>query len=260
MKSIQLLTLFCLLALVCVGCKESGSQSANSPDGADSMPNVVLIIADDQAYGDLTVFDNPVAETPNLDKLAGEGFLAERFYVSPVCAPTRASVLTGRYYQRMGVTGVTRGRENMNLDEVTLANMLKEAGYSTGLFGKWHNGAHFPYHPLGRGFDQFVGFTSGHWSNYFDTVIEKNGSSFKVNGYLPDALTEESISFIRKSASQGKPFFCYISFPTPHTPLQVPDVYFDKYKAQGVDDFNATIYGMGENIDWNIGRLLEELG
>jgi arylsulfatase A-like enzyme len=159
----------------------------------------------------------------------------------------------------MGVSGVTRGRENLNLEEVTLADILKENGYVTGLFGKWHNGAHYPYHPLGRGFDEFVGFTSGHWSNYFDTVIEKNGHPFEAQGYLPDVLTEESLSFIEKSAASGTPFFCYLSFPTPHTPLQVPDAYFEKYKAKGLDDFNATIYGMGENIDWNVGRILNEL-
>jgi arylsulfatase A-like enzyme len=259
MKSLKISIVLGLTLLTLFGCKDGVRQGVNSSSQTQKFPNILLIISDDQAFGDLSLMDNPVAETPNLDRLAKEGFQAKRFYVSPVCAPTRASLLTGRYYQRMGVSGVTRGRENMSLEEVTMANILAQAGYQTGIFGKWHNGAHYPYHPLGRGFKEFVGFTSGHWSNYFDTTIEKNGSPFMANGYLPDVLTEESISFINRATEEGKPFFCYLSFPTPHTPLQVPDDYFDKYKAKGVDDFNATIYGMGENIDWNVGRILEEL-
>lgn len=222
-------------------------------------PNVLLILTDDQAYGDLSFTDNPISETPHLDRLAKEGVFFENFYVSPVCAPTRASLLTGRYHQRTGVQGVTRGRENMNLDEVTLADILKENGYQTGIFGKWHNGAHYPYHPMGRGFNEFVGFTSGHWSSYFDTTIEKNGDPFLAKGYLPDALTTEALGFIENSVDKDEPFFCYVPYQTPHTPLQVPDAYFDKYKNKGADDFNATIYGMVENIDDNVNRLIQGL-
>ncbi len=222
-------------------------------------PNILLIVTDDQAYGDLSFTTNPIAETPVINTLAQESFFAENFYVSPVCAPTRASLLTGRYHQRTGVTGVTRGKEDMNLDEQTLADILKNNGYSTGIFGKWHNGAHYPYNPLGRGFDTFVGFTSGHWPNYFDTTIEKNGKPFYAKGYLPDVLTDEAISFISENDKKKTPFFCYLPYQTPHTPLQVPDKYFDKYKKKGADDFNASIYGMGENIDDNVGRILAKL-
>ncbi len=223
------------------------------------LPNILLIVTDDQAYGDLSFTQNPIAQTPILDSLAADGVFATNFYVSPVCAPTRASLLTGRYHQRTGVSGVTRGRENMNLDETTLADILKQNGYRTGIFGKWHNGAHYPYHPLGRGFDNFVGFTSGHWPNYFNTTIEKNGKPFKTEGYLPDVLTKEAIDFISESHKENTPFFCYIPYQTPHTPLQVPDAYFNKYINKGADDFNATIYGMGENIDDNVGKILEKL-
>lgn len=226
----------------------------------EESPNILLIMTDDQAYGDLSMNGNPVLETPVIDKLAQEGVYANHFYVSPVCAPTRASLLTGRYHQRTGVSGVTRGREDMRLDEVTMANIFKKAGYSTGIFGKWHNGAHYPYHPMGRGFDDFVGFTSGHWSNYFNTTIEKNGKPFLAEGYLPDVLTDEAISFMQKAHDAEQPFLCYVPYQTPHTPLQVPDKYFDKYKAKGIDDdVNACIYGMCENIDDNVGRLLTEL-
>lgn len=230
-----------------------------SPGKTDRLPNILLIVADDMAYGDLSMTGNPFVETPCLDKLASEGVFAKRFYVSPVCAPTRASLLTGRYHQRTGVTGVTRGRENMKLDEITMADVLKSLGYQTGIFGKWHNGAHYPYHPLGRGFDTFVGFTTGHWGNYFNTTIEKNGQPFETNGYLPDILTREAAGFIDAAHKQQAPFFCYVPYQTPHTPLQVPDYYFNKYKAKELDDFNACIYGMCENIDDNIQVLIRKL-
>lgn len=237
-----------------------GMFSCNRNDkSVEKTPNILLIVTDDQAYGDLSYNGNTKVETPTLDHLAKTGMFANHFYVSPVCAPTRASLLTGRYHQKTGVSGVTRGREDMKLDEETMADILMSFGYRTGIFGKWHNGAHYPYHPLGRGFDEFVGFTSGHWSNYFNTKIEKNGVDFQTEGYLPDVLTDEAISFIEDCTANKKPFFCYVPYQTPHTPLQVPDKYFNKYKQKGVDDFNACIYGMCENIDDNVKRILENL-
>lgn len=227
--------------------------------GKPTQPNVLLILTDDQAYGDLSLTGNPWLETPHLDTLAQEGVWFQNFYVSPVCAPTRASLLTGRYHQRTGVSGVTRGRENMNLSEQTMADMFKQNGYVTGCFGKWHNGAHFPYHPLGRGFDEFLGFTAGHWTNYFNSTLDHNGAEVSFTGYLPDVLTDSAGQFMIRAAQQDKPFFCYVPFNTPHTPAQVPDRFFDKYKQKGLDDFNAAIYGMCENIDGNVGRLLQTL-
>jgi len=247
---------YCFFIGLCVSCKNGEILEENKDIDP---PNILIILTDDQAYGDLSLTGNPVAETPILDELGKDGVFAKNFYVSPVCAPTRASLLTGRYHQRTGVSGVTRGRENMNLDETTLGDIFQSMGYKTGIFGKWHNGAHYPYHPLGRGFDEFVGFASGHWPNYFNTTIEKNGKRLKTEGYLPDVLTNEAITFIEKNEKENHPFLCYIPYQTPHTPLQVPDKYFDKYKNKGVDDFNATIYGMGENIDDNVGRILRKL-
>lgn len=222
-------------------------------------PNILLILTDDQGYGDLGFNGNELLETPHLDQLFSESTSLPQFYVSPVCAPTRASLLTGRYYQRGGVHGVTRGRERMDIDEETLADILKKAGYRTGIFGKWHNGSNFPYHPLARGFENFTGFTSGHYPNYFDTTIEKNGKSYTTQGYLPDVLTDEAMRFIKQSKEEKQPFFCYVAFQTPHTPLHVPDPYFDKYKDKELDDFTAAIYGMCENIDTNVGRMLDQL-
>ena len=220
-------------------------------------PNVVLIMTDDQGWGDINSHGNDKIDTPILDRLASEGARFERFFVSPVCAPTRASLLTGRYHLRTGTHGVTRGRENMRSEEVTIAEALKQSGYATGCFGKWHNGAHYPYNPNGQGFDEFLCFCCGHWSNYFDTTLEHNGQSVKTRGYISDVFTNAAIKFIEKN--KGRPFFCYIPYNAPHSPFQVPDRYFNKYKNHGLDDKTACVYGMVENLDDNIGRILKRL-
>ncbi len=220
-------------------------------------PNILLILTDDQGWGDVSLHGNEHLQTPNMDKIATEGARFDRFFVSPVCAPTRASLLTGRYHINTGVHGVTRGRETMKADEVTIAEILKDNGYVTGAFGKWHNGAHYPNHPNGQGFDEFVGFCAGHWNNYFDSILERNGEFFQSKGYMVDYLTDEAISFIEKN--RDEPFFCYVPYNTPHSPFQVPDDYFEKFKAQGFDDKLACVYGMCENIDDNIGRMLSKL-
>lgn len=224
-------------------------------------PNILLILTDDQGWGDLGVHGNDVLETPNLDALAAGGTRFDHFYVSPVCAPTRASLLTGRYHLRTNVTGVTGGQEVMFAGEVTLAELLRDAGYATGCFGKWHNGGHYPHDPNGQGFDEFFGFCAGHWNNYFNTLYQHNGEMVRAEGYINDVVTDKALEFI--TANQDKPFFCYVPYNTPHSPFQVPDTYFDKYKAKGLDDKLACVYGMCENLDDNVGRLvasLEQLG
>ena len=220
-------------------------------------PNVLLIMTDDQGWGDIRSHGNAMIDTPVADRLASEGARFDRFFVCPVCAPTRASLLTGRYHLRTGTHGVTRGYETMRSEEVTMAEALKQGGYTTGCFGKWHNGAHYPQHPSGQGFDEFVGFCAGHWNNYFDTTLEHNGKPLKTNGYITDVLTDAACRFIETNRS--RPFFCYVPYNAPHGPFQVPDRYFDKYKARGLDDKLACIYGMCENLDDNVGRLLRRL-
>jgi arylsulfatase A len=220
-------------------------------------PNIILIMTDDQGWGDIHSHGNGKIDTPILDKLAADGARFDRFFVSPVCAPTRASLLTGRYHLRTGTNGVTRGYENMRSEEVTIAEALKQAGYATGCFGKWHNGAHYPYHPNGQGFDEFLGFCCGHWNNYFDTTLEQNGRTTKTKGYISDVLTDAAIRFIEKN--KNRQFFCYVPYNAPHSPFQVPDKYFDKYKARDLDDKTACVYAMCENLDDNIGRILERL-
>ncbi|MQY63441.1 MAG: sulfatase-like hydrolase/transferase, partial [Calditrichaeota bacterium] len=242
-------------ALALPGCMGASRRLVDRASGG--RPNILLIMTDDQGWGDITSHGNDVIKTPVMDRIAAEGARFERFYVSPVCAPTRAALLTGRYCLRTGTHGVTRGQENMRSDEVTNAEVFKQAGYATGCFGKWHNGAHYPHHPNGQGFDEFFGFCAGHWNNYFDTTLDRNGQPVETKGYISDVLTNASMAFIEQN--RKRPFFCYLPYNAPHTPWQVPDRYFDKYKAKGLDDETACSYAMTECLDDNIGRLLGQL-
>jgi arylsulfatase A-like enzyme len=219
-------------------------------------PNVLLIMTDDQGWGDLGVHGNTVLQTGRLDDLARQGARFVRFYVSPVCAPTRACLLTGRYNLRGGTHGVTRGQENLRAEETTIAEVFKAAGYRTGCFGKWHNGAHYPMNPNGQGFDEFVGFCAGHWNLYFDSPLQHNGKSITGSGYIADYLTDNAIRFMTESE---KPFFCYVPLNTPHSPWQAPQDLYDKYAAKGLNVTDACAYAMVENIDTNVGRMLDTL-
>ncbi len=220
-------------------------------------PNVLLIITDDQGWGDLSLHGNHILSTPNLDQLAGESVCFNRFYVCPVCAPTRASLLTGRYHLRTGTSWVTHRKEVMRSEEYTLAESFHDNGYKTACIGKWHNGEQFPNDPLGQGFDEFFGFRAGHWNNYFNTHLTHNNDIVETEGYITDVLTNEAIRFIKSNYTN--PFFCYLAYNAPHGPFQVPDKYFEKYKSLGMDNRISTIYGMCKNIDDNVGRLLSIL-
>ena len=230
----------------------------------DTSPNILIILTDDQGWGDLSINGNTNLKTPNIDNIALNGASFERFYVSPVCSPTRAELLSGKFFVRSGVNGVTRGYERMNTDVKLISDFFKGKKYKTGAFGKWHNGSQPPYHPNNRGFDEFYGFTSGHWGNYFDPILEKNGKIIKTEGYINDVITNEAISFIQKS---NKPFLSFISYNTPHSPMQVPDKYFDgkeillkgRYsKRENIEKTKAAM-GMIENIDENIGNVVRSL-
>jgi len=233
-----------------------------------SQPNVVIFLADDQGWGDLSCHGNTNLATPNIDSLAREGTKLENFYVCAVCAPTRAEFLTGRYHFRTGVSGVSEGAGRLNPDETTLADLFQAAGYATGVFGKWHNGTQSPYHPLDRGFDEFYGFTSGHWGHYFSPPLDHNRSRVKGNGYLPNDLTDHALTFIDEH--HDKPFLCYVPFNTPHSPFYVEDEFYRKFDGLNPamrnrdpekEDLPATraALAMCENIDWNVGRILSKL-
>lgn len=220
-------------------------------------PNILLILTDDQGYGDLSTHGNPHLKTPHLDQLARSGIRFERFYVNSFCAPTRAALLTGRYPLRCGVWGVTHNKETMRSEEVTLAEALQQAGYRTACIGKWHNGEQFPFTPPGQGFDEFFGFCNGHTNNYFDATLLRGTRPETTEGYITDVLTDEASRFIERHR-QG-PFFCYVSYNAPHSPYQVADQYYDKFRAAGFDEATSAYYGMCENIDDNVGRLLTAL-
>ncbi len=231
-------------------------------------PNVLLILTDDQGWGDLSCKGNGNIRTPHIDRLASEGADFDWFYVTPLCAPTRAEILTGRYYPRTGVRGVTRRAECLNLDEKTLGDVFKNGGYRTGYFGKWHSGSAYPYHPNGRGFDEFKGFCCGHWGHYFDSTLEHNGEEFKSAGYITDYFAEAATEFIAEKGEE--PFLCYLSFNVPHSPFQVPDEWFNRVREREIaqrhrdpadEDIETTksVLAMCENLDWNVGRVLDGL-
>lgn len=246
----------------------AGGLSVQSTQSAEPVPNVVVILADDQGWGDLSVHGNGNLQTPRIDSLAETGVRFDRFYVCPVCAPTRAEFLTGRYHPRGGVFGMTRGEERLNLDESTIADSFRAAGYQTAAFGKWHNGMQYPYHPCGRGFEEFYGFCSGHWGNYFDPMLEHNGEIVRGTGFIIDDLTNHALEFIEQN--QNRPFFCYLPYNTPHSPMQVPDRFYEKFREATLkqthrdpekEDVPTTLaaLAMCENIDWNVGRVLDKL-
>src|SRR4051812_42658875 len=174
---------------------------------AAEKPNVVVILSDDQGWGDLSLNGNSNLRTPHIDSLARDGARFERFFVQPVCSPTRAEFLTGRWHPRGGVHGVSTGAERLDLDERTVAEAFRNAGYATGCFGKWHNGSQYPYHPNARGFQEYYGFTSGHWGEYFDPPLDQNGRATRGTGYLPNDITDHAIDFATGTARAGKPFF-----------------------------------------------------
>jgi arylsulfatase A-like enzyme len=235
---------------------------------AAEKPNVVVFLADDAGWGDYGHSGNKQAHTPNIDTLARSGVSMDRFYVQPVCAPTRAEFLTGRYHPRGGVRGVSTGQERLDLSEKTMADAFKAAGYATGAFGKWHNGTQWPYHPMARGFDEYLGHTAGHWGEYFDAQLEENGRLIRTKGYIADVCTDRALAFIEKS--KDKPFFCYVPFTTPHSPWAVPEDYWQRFKNKAIPqratladqeelDQTRCALAMLENQDWNVGRVLSKL-
>ena len=231
-------------------------------------PNVVIFLADDAGWGDYSHSGNTQVATPHIDSIAKEGVSLDRFYVCPVCAPTRAEFLTGRYHPRGGVKGVSTGLERLNLDEKTLADALKAAGYATGAFGKWHNGSQWPYHPMARGFDTYFGHTSGHWGEYFDAPLEQDGKMIRTKGYIVDVCTDQALKFIDEN--KQKPFFCYVPFTTPHSPWAAPEKDWARMKNlpitqratesnKEVADETRCALAMIENQDMNVGRVLTKL-
>ncbi|MAS38045.1 MAG: arylsulfatase [Anaerolineaceae bacterium] len=225
-------------------------------------PNVVVFLADDLGYGDLEIYGNAALRTPHLNRLAGEGVRLNQHYSgSPLCAPARASLLTGRYNHRTGAISVesNRGLDRIALHEATIADVFKQAGYATGMVGKWHNGLHdMRYHPNNRGFDEFCGFLNG-GMGYWDWVIERNSQPQHSDGtYLTEVFTDEAVQFIERHTHD--PFFLYVAYNAPHNPLQAPaDEVQPLLENDSINPAVATLYAMIQRMDSGIGRILDTL-
>lgn len=229
-------------------------------------PNVIVIITDDQGYGDLGFHGNEVIQTPKLDNFFEQSIHATNFHVSPTCTPTRGALMTGRYSNRVGTWHTIAGRSLLYEDEKTLAQIFAKNGYTTGMFGKWHLGDNYPFRPEDRGFHEVVrhgggGVTQGpdYWANnYFDDTYWHNGEPREFEGYVTDVFFTESLKFIQ--ANQEKPFFAYIATNAPHGPFHVPEEYYNLYKDEDrLLEVQKRFYGMISNIDDNFGRLEEKL-
>ena len=225
-------------------------------------PNVVIVITDDQGYGDLSVHGNTYINTPNLDKLASQSVRLEDYHVSPYCVPSRAALLTGRYANRTGVHNALEPHWFVRTDEVLMSTSFKEAGYTTGMFGKWHLGDNYPYGPEHRDFDEVlrhyggaIGVLADYWDNcYVDDTYLKNGEPIQVDGYCTDVFFDAARQFVDNAVEQEKPFFVYLPTNAPHGPRICPPSYskpYDKGKTKTL----ATFYGMIANIDENVGKL-----
>jgi arylsulfatase A-like enzyme len=230
-------------------------------------PNVVLMVTDDQGFGDLSLHRNPHLKTPNMDSIATSGVQFTQFQVCPVCSPTRSSLLTGRYNYRTGIVDTFLGRSLMWPDEVTTAELLGGAGYRTGIFGKWHLGDNYPMRAIDQGFQEALVIKGGGLaqpsdppeskSSYFDPVLQHNGKPERRRGYCTDVFFDAAIEFIE--ANRARPFFAYVPTNAPHSPLQIEDRWVEPFRKMGLPEPVAKVYGMNANTDANIGRLLERL-
>lgn len=233
--------------------------------GQNVRPNVVLVMTDDQGYGDLACHGNEVVVTPNLDGLYAQSVRLTDFHVDPTCSPTRSALMTGRYSSRTGVWHTIMGRSLLGRDEVTMADVFSASGYRTGIFGKWHLGDNYPYRPQDRGFQDVlihlgggVGQGPDYWGNdYFDDTYFHNGKAEKFEGYCTDVWFDGALKFIE--ANKDRPFFCYLPTNAPHGPYNVTDKYSKPYRDKGVKGNQADFYGMITNIDQNVGRLIRRL-
>ena len=235
----------------------------------DDRPNIILVITDDQGYGDIGAHGNTKIRTPNLDALHAESVRLTNFHVDPTCSPTRSALVTGRYSSRTGVWHTIMGRSIVHRDETTFADVLAGAGYDTAFFGKWHLGDTSPYRPIDRGFREAVyhggggvGQTPDYWGNdYFDDTYWHNGVPTPYEGYCTDVFFDNALRFVDEQVAQGEgPFFIYLSTNAPHGPFLVDESYSRPYAEMGVPEPMDKFYGMIENIDDNMGRLVAKLG
>ncbi|WP_299780761.1 arylsulfatase [uncultured Formosa sp.] len=255
------LILCCLIALSSCSSKEKKVEVVK-----EEKPNVILILVDDQGYGDIASLGNPYIKTPHIDALHDSSARFTDYHVNPTCAPTRAALLTGHNANRAGVWHTVNGRSILLEHETTAAEIMKDNGYATGIFGKWHLGDNYPSRPQDKGFEEVLVLGGGgieqtmdYWDNdYFNDTYHHNGKLEKFEGFCTDIWFNEAMKFMADNKAKNKPFFCYLPTNAAHTPYFVDDKYSDPYK----DNENipsAAFYGLIANVDENIGKLTEYL-
>ena len=265
-KAFWILTL-CLLA----GCLRNPDGMGGKPI-AGRRPDIIFVLTDDQGMGDLSCMGNPILKTPHLDRFHAQSTRFTDFHVSPTCSPTRAALMSGRRPFEVGVSHTVLQRERMALDVVTLPQTLKSAGYTTGLFGKWHLGDEPEYLPQNRGFDevlmhgsggigqyQFGDFKANTTNRYFDNVLLHNDTIVKTRGFCTDIFFNAALAWIKKQHEAGGPYFAYLALNAPHSPMIAPESYKKRFLEMGYNEDTAGRYGMIENIDDNMGRMMEKL-
>ena len=256
-----------------VPCLFSGTAAQAALTGRK--PNIILVMTDDQGKGDLSCLGNPDMKTPNLDHLYAVSTRFTDFHVSPTCAPTRSAIMSGRHEFRNGVTHTVKERERMALSTITIAQVLQQAGYKTGIFGKWHLGDEEPYQPNNRGFDEVfihgaggigqaypgscADFPPNQENRYFDTVIRHNDKVVKTKGFCTDVFFQQALGWIKARNDSGTPFFAYISTNAPHGPMIAPEQYKKPFLDAGFEEKTAGRYGMIVNIDDNMGLLMKKM-
>ena len=259
---VRLVVLAVCVAIVAV---PAAAVPTHAQRARSERPNVILVITDDQGYGDVGVHGNRMIKTPNLDRLHSQSVRLTDFHVDPTCSPTRSALMSGRYSTRTGVWHTIMGRSLMRTEEVTIAESLRVAGYRTAMFGKWHLGDNYPLRPQDQGFDEAfynggggVWQTPDYWGNdYFDDTYFRNGTPEPVTGYCTDVWFDNALAFIEKN--KDRPFFAYITTNAPHGPYRVDAKYSQPYEDAGVAKTMAAFYGMITNIDENVGRLMKRL-
>ena len=269
LNSYKFFKLPCFLAflvaelLISTGCSNTGEHNSSRNN-----PNIILVMIDNVGFPEIGINGNDLVRTPNLDSFASEGIQFSRFYSNPMCAPTRASLMTGRYHYRTGVIHTSRGGAKMHGDEVTVAELLKDEGYATGIFGKWHLGDNYPMRPQDQGFDELLIHKSGRLgqvpdapNTYINPKLWENDQYVQKQGYCTDLFFDAAINFIEKQ--KDKPFFIYLPTNIAHAAsgvgLEVPEKYSAAYIEKGVNETIATVCGMLNNLDENFGRLLSIL-
>ncbi|MDU0354781.1 arylsulfatase [Paraglaciecola aquimarina] len=254
------------LMVAIVGCSSEQGTSKKTPSKtapSSQKPNIVFVISDDQGYGDLGINGNPILKTKNIDVLARESVNLNDYHVAPTCSPTRAALLTGHWTNRTGVWHTIMGRSMLRENETTIADILKDNGYQTAMFGKWHLGDNYPYRPMDRGFEFAyyhggggVGQTPDYWNNaYFDGSYFRNGVAEEAQGFVTDVFFQQAIDYIDKAKNNERPFFAYISTNAPHGPMHAPEEYAAKYANKGLTVAQQHFFGMIHNIDDNVLKL-----